>query len=79
VLTDAAEVTHISHPQRWNSRVTWFPGGAGGQAGGMDDDQRDNRAADTSPRTSADDTQDAGSTAATVARMLANPRRVRRS
>jgi hypothetical protein len=45
----------------------------------MDDDQRDNRAADTSPRTTADDTQDAGSTAATVARMLANPRRVRRS
>ena len=41
----------------------------------MDDDQRDNRAADTS----ADDTQGAGSTAATVARMLANPRRVRRS
>ena len=45
----------------------------------MDDDQRDNRAADTSPRTSADDTQGAESTAATVARMLANPRRVRRS
>ena len=45
----------------------------------MDDDQRDNQAADTSPRTSADDTQSAASTAATVARMLANPRRVRRS
>ena len=45
----------------------------------MDDDQRDNRAADTSPRTSVGDTQGAESTAATVARMLANPRRVRRA
>lgn len=45
----------------------------------MSDHQRDDRAADTSPRTSADDTQDTASTAATVARMLANPRRVRRS
>lgn len=45
----------------------------------MDDDQRDDRATDTSPRTSADDTHGAESTAATVARMLANPRRVRRS
>jgi len=45
----------------------------------MDDDQRDNRAADTSPRTSADDTQSEASTAATVARMLANPRRTRRA
>jgi hypothetical protein len=45
----------------------------------MDDDQRDNQSADTTPRTSADDTQGAASTAAVVARMLANPRRVRRS
>jgi len=45
----------------------------------MDDDQRDNQPADTSPQTSADDSQGAASTAATVARMLANPRRVRRS
>jgi hypothetical protein len=45
----------------------------------MDDDQRDNRATDTSPQTSADDPQGAASPAATVARMLANPRRVRRS
>ena len=45
----------------------------------MDDDQRDNRAADTSPRTSADDDRGAASTAATVARMLATPRRVRRA
>ncbi len=45
----------------------------------MDDDQRDNQPADTSPRTSADDPQAAASTAGTVDRMLANPRRVRRS
>jgi hypothetical protein len=45
----------------------------------MDDDQRDNQPADTSPRTSADGAQGAASTAATVGRMLANPRRVRRS
>ena len=45
----------------------------------MDDDQRNDRAADTSPQTSADDTRGAESTAAAVARMLANPRRVRRS
>jgi len=45
----------------------------------MSDDQRDSREADSTPRTSAEDTPDAASTAATVARMLANPRRVRRS
>ena len=45
----------------------------------MTDDQRDDPTAETSPRTSADENQAAASTAATVARMLANPRRVRRS
>jgi hypothetical protein len=45
----------------------------------MDDHQRDTRAADTSPRTSADDAQDTVSPAVTVARMLANPRRIRRA
>lgn len=42
-------------------------------------DQRDTTAADSSAQTSADDTAPADSTAAAVARMLANPRRVRRS
>jgi hypothetical protein len=45
----------------------------------MDDDQRASRTADTSPRSSADDAQDGASPAAAVARMLANPRRVRRA
>lgn len=43
------------------------------------DDQRDSRAADSTPQTSGDETSPGDSTAATVARMLANPRRVRRS
>ena len=45
----------------------------------MDDDQRDTRAADSSPRPSSGDAPEATSQAADVARMLANPRRVRRS
>lgn len=45
----------------------------------MDDDQRESRAADSSPRRSTGDAPEATSTAAAVARMLANPRRVRRS
>ena len=72
-------MTEISHPDRWNGQITAFPGGSGGQAPRMDDNQRDDRAADTSPRRTAEDTQGAASTAATLARMLANPRRVRRS
>lgn len=43
------------------------------------DDQRDTRAADSTPQTSAEESSPAASTAATVAQMLANPRRVRRS
>ena len=72
-------MTQISRPDWWNCLTSVFPGRIGGQAGDMDDDQRDDRAADTSPRTTADDTQGGASTASTVARMLANPRRVRRS
>lgn len=56
-----------------------FPAASEGRLRGMADDQQDSRATDTSPRTSAEDSQDAASTAATVARILANPRRVRRS
>jgi hypothetical protein len=43
------------------------------------DDQRDSRAADSTPQTSGDEPSAEASTAATVARMLANPRRVRRA
>ncbi len=42
------------------------------------DDQRDSRNADSSPQTSAEEAT-AEATPATVARMLANPRRVRRA
>jgi hypothetical protein len=42
-------------------------------------DQRDSRAADSTPQTSADEASTEASPAATVARMLANPRRVRRA
>lgn len=42
-------------------------------------DQRDSRAADSTPQTSADESAAEATTAATVARMLANPRRVRRA
>ena len=45
----------------------------------MDDEQRDSRTTHSSPEASADESRDTSSTAATVARMLANPRRVRRS
>ena len=72
-------MSQISHPEWWNCLISVFPERFGGQAGDMDDDQRDDRAADTSPRTTADDPRGAESTATTVARMLANPRRVRRS
>lgn len=43
------------------------------------DDQRDSRAADSTPHDSADHASTETSTAATVAGMLANPRRVRRA
>jgi hypothetical protein len=45
----------------------------------MDDDQRDIQATDSSPRRSPGDAPEADATAAAVARMLANPRRVRRA
>ncbi len=45
----------------------------------MDDEQRDSRAADSSPRRTTGDEREDTSPAAAVARMLANPRRVRRS
>ncbi|WP_155858863.1 hypothetical protein [Candidatus Blastococcus massiliensis] len=45
----------------------------------MDDEQREPRTTHSSPEASADESRDTASTAATVARMLANPRRVRRS
>lgn len=45
----------------------------------MDDEQRDTRPTHSSPEASADESRDAGATAVTVARMLANPRRVRRA
>ncbi len=43
------------------------------------DHERETRAADSTPQTSADESSAGASTAGTVARMLANPRRVRRS
>lgn len=43
------------------------------------DDQRDSRATDSSPQNSTEETPAGAGTAATVSRMLANPRRVRRA
>lgn len=43
------------------------------------DDQRDSRAADSTPQTTGDEPSAEASTAATVGRMLANPRRIRRA
>lgn len=43
------------------------------------DDQRDSRAADSTPQTSGDEPSAEASTASAVERMLANPRRVRRA
>ncbi|WP_170977742.1 hypothetical protein [Blastococcus sp. CCUG 61487] len=45
----------------------------------MTDEPRETRPTHSSPETSADEPRDAGTTAVTVARMLANPRRVRRA
>ncbi|MGY2129672.1 hypothetical protein [Blastococcus sp. SYSU DS0617] len=45
----------------------------------MDDDQREARAADSSTRPTSGEERETTSPAAAVARMLANPRRVRRS
>jgi hypothetical protein len=43
------------------------------------DDQRDSRAADSTPQTSDDEPSTETATVAAVSRMLANPRRVRRA
>lgn len=45
----------------------------------MDDEQREPRTTSSSPEVVPDQSPDAASTASTVARMLANPRRVRRA
>lgn len=44
----------------------------------MDDTQRDRRVVDDSAQTTSDDSHTAEASARTVARLLANPRRVRR-
>jgi hypothetical protein len=44
----------------------------------MDDTQRDRRGIDDAPEVTTEDSRPAQATARTVARMLANPRRVRR-
>ncbi len=45
----------------------------------MDDQQIESRPTHSSPEASADQSRDETTTATTVARMLANPRRVRRA
>jgi hypothetical protein len=45
----------------------------------MDEQQHDLRVTDSSPANSVDDSQGETATTVTVARMLANPRRVRRA
>jgi hypothetical protein len=56
-----------------------FSARSDGQAERMDDEQHEPRTTSSSPEVSADESRDGATTAATVARMLANPRRVRRS
>ena len=64
---------------RWITARTVCADASGGQSGRMDDEQRDSRPTHSSPEASADESRENGSTAATVARMLANPRRIRRN
>jgi len=74
-----ADVSHLSADAAQITGMGVCPGGRGGHAVYMADSSRDVRVSDDSTEAQTEESRTPEQATATVARMLANPRRVRRN